>query len=100
MSFQVPTVDISAYVETGSANSREALAAAVDKACTEVGFMQIIGHGISPAVRPSWKDTLRGLLQLGQSNPAGGLNKDRDPFKKSGNLLKQTEPSLKSHTIV
>ncbi len=47
--FHVPTVDISAYVVGGTDEERAATAAAVDRACREVGFIQIIGHGIPQA---------------------------------------------------
>ena len=46
MSFHVPTVDITPYVTGGTAEERAAVAAAIDKAATEVGFIQIVGHGI------------------------------------------------------
>ncbi|MDQ2852406.1 MAG: isopenicillin N synthase family oxygenase [Actinomycetota bacterium] len=44
--FEVPTVDISAYVERGSPADQRACAAAMDAACSAVGFVQIVGHGI------------------------------------------------------
>ncbi len=44
--FEVPTVDISAYVGGGSPADRRACAAAMDAACSAVGFVQIVGHGI------------------------------------------------------
>ena len=44
--FQVPTVDISSYVVRGTDEQRAATAAAVDRACRTVGFIQIVGHGI------------------------------------------------------
>ena len=46
LGFRVPTVDISPYVEGGSAEQRAATAAAVDQACRTVGFIQVVGHGI------------------------------------------------------
>ncbi len=46
MAFHVPQIDISPYVNDGSAEDKAAVAAAVDTACREVGFIQIIGHGI------------------------------------------------------
>lgn len=45
-SFEVPVVDIGAYVGNGSAPERAAVAAAIDKACRSVGFIQIVGHGV------------------------------------------------------
>ncbi|PWJ26426.1 isopenicillin N synthase-like dioxygenase [Branchiibius hedensis] len=46
--FEVPTVDISAYVVDGSPGDRAAVAQAIDQACRSVGFIQIVGHGIAP----------------------------------------------------
>jgi isopenicillin N synthase-like dioxygenase len=45
--FRVPTVDITSYVNSGTAQQRAATAAAVDRACRTVGFIQITGHGIA-----------------------------------------------------
>ncbi|MEI4274214.1 2-oxoglutarate and iron-dependent oxygenase domain-containing protein [Klenkia sp. LSe6-5] len=48
MTFVVPVVDISPYV-TGTGD-RAAVAAAMDAACREVGFVQVVGHGVDPAL--------------------------------------------------
>ncbi|MGY4712043.1 isopenicillin N synthase family dioxygenase [Mycolicibacterium sp. CBM1] len=48
-SFVVPVLDVSPYVAGGTAASDPgcaAVAAAFDAACREVGFIQIVGHGI------------------------------------------------------
>jgi len=50
MSFSVPTVDISAYVTDGSPEQRAETAAQIDRACREVGFIQITGHGVPDEV--------------------------------------------------
>ena len=50
MAFHVPVVDITAWVRDGSDSSKAAVAAAVDVACGEVGFMQVLGHGIPSSV--------------------------------------------------
>ncbi|GAA4173003.1 isopenicillin N synthase family dioxygenase [Gryllotalpicola koreensis] len=47
--FEVPTVDITPYVAAGTTAEKAAVAAAVDAACREVGFIQITGHGVDPA---------------------------------------------------
>ncbi|MCV7424532.1 isopenicillin N synthase family oxygenase [Mycobacterium yunnanensis] len=44
--FEVPAIDITPWVTAGSASARRAVATAVDDACSRVGFMQILGHGI------------------------------------------------------
>lgn len=45
-SFEVTTVDITPWVAGGDDAARRDVAAAVDDACSRVGFMQILGHGI------------------------------------------------------
>ena len=46
----VPVIDIGGF-ETASEQDRRTLAAQIDRAASEVGFMQITGHGIPAAVR-------------------------------------------------
>jgi isopenicillin N synthase-like dioxygenase len=48
--FDVPTIDISAYVFSGDDLTRERIARQVDAACRTVGFMQIVGHGVDTRV--------------------------------------------------
>lgn len=48
-SFEIPTVDIGAYVTDGTAQQRAAVARAIDVACRSVGFVQITGHGVDDA---------------------------------------------------
>ncbi|QXG74461.1 hypothetical protein KUM42_11140 [Modestobacter sp. L9-4] len=50
MTFAVPVVDISAYVQDGPAGQRAAVARAMDDACRTVGFVQVVGHGVPDAV--------------------------------------------------
>ena len=50
MTFQVPIVDISPYAAGGTPAERSSVAAAVDDACTKVGFVQVLGHGIPESV--------------------------------------------------
>src|SRR4051794_30246728 len=47
MSDLVPTIDLSGWAE-GDEATRAGIAAAVDRGCREVGFLQIFGHGIDP----------------------------------------------------
>ena len=47
--FTVPAVDISAYVHGGTDAERERTARLIDEACSGVGFIQILGHGL---IRP------------------------------------------------
>ena len=48
--FVVPLVDISPYVRRGTDEERAEVAREIDKACREVGFIQILGHGIPPEI--------------------------------------------------
>jgi isopenicillin N synthase-like dioxygenase len=64
MTFQVPVVDIAPYVTGGSAGERAAVARAIDAACSEVGFIQILGHGIAPAVQQGLADALDEFFAL------------------------------------
>lgn len=48
--FTVPAVDLTPYVAGGTPEERAAVAAAVDEACREVGFMQVHGHGVPAEV--------------------------------------------------
>ncbi|MBX6387992.1 MAG: isopenicillin N synthase family oxygenase [Frankia sp.] len=50
MSGLVPVVDIGGWRDGGLARRRE-IVRAVDDACRRIGFLEIVGHGISPAVR-------------------------------------------------
>ncbi|TAJ49194.1 MAG: isopenicillin N synthase family oxygenase [Herbiconiux sp.] len=56
MAFEVPAVDITAYVQGGTVDDKAAVARAIDAACTEVGFIQILGHGIP-------REILQGLAE-------------------------------------
>ena len=49
MAVLVPTVDLGPYVDGGGPARRAATAAALDVACREVGFLQVVGHGVPAA---------------------------------------------------
>ena len=47
--FTVPTIDIGPYLSpTADAATRAATARSLDTACREVGFVQVVGHGVAP----------------------------------------------------
>ena len=50
MAFHVPAVDITPWVAQGTPAEREHVAREIDAACREVGFIQILGHGIPTSV--------------------------------------------------
>lgn len=62
--FAVPTVDISAYVTGGPPHRRAAVAAAMDAACSTVGFVQVVGHGIDPGVTDALAEALDAFFLL------------------------------------
>ncbi len=64
MSFHVPTIDISPFVNGGSDEARQAVARAVDEACRTVGFMQIVGHGIPSTVTDGLAAAMDGFFAL------------------------------------
>ncbi|MGO1948294.1 MAG: isopenicillin N synthase family dioxygenase [Mycobacteriaceae bacterium] len=49
--FHVPVIDISSYTGDGTAEEKAAVAAQVDAAAREVGFIQLTGHGVD---RDTW----------------------------------------------
>ncbi|MFT4044180.1 MAG: 2-oxoglutarate and iron-dependent oxygenase domain-containing protein [Gordonia sp. (in: high G+C Gram-positive bacteria)] len=57
----VPTIDISAYrlgADALSSDECAAIAAQLDQACRDVGFIQIIGHGVADSVIAGLADAL------------------------------------------
>lgn len=64
-SFAVPSIDIAAYVEDGTPHERAVVASAVDRACSEVGFIQIHGHGIEPGTIAGLASALDDFFALG-----------------------------------
>src|SRR4051794_14567773 len=59
----VPVIDISAF-RSGSDTERAAVVSAVDRAATEVGFMQITGHGIPDSVQHGLTEAMDALFAL------------------------------------
>jgi isopenicillin N synthase-like dioxygenase len=57
----VPIIDLTAFV-TGTPRERNAVARAVDDACRRVGFMQVVGHGIAPAVIAAMRGETEGFF--------------------------------------
>jgi isopenicillin N synthase-like dioxygenase len=64
MSFRVPRVDISAYVADGTAAQRAAVAAQIDQACREVGFVQVVGHGVPDEITAAFVRAMDAFFAL------------------------------------
>lgn len=62
--FEVPVIDITPYRVESSAEARAELAARLDRACREVGFVQIVGHGIPDEVTGALADALDAFFAL------------------------------------
>ncbi|WP_255025056.1 isopenicillin N synthase family oxygenase [Rhodococcus sp. GA1] len=54
--FEVPAVDITAYVAGGTTEARAETARQLDDACKKVGFIQILGHGIPQEILDGLQD--------------------------------------------
>src|SRR4051812_18061281 len=63
-SFEVPAIDITPWVTAGSAADRRAVATAVDDACSRVGFMQILGHGVPQSMLDGLASSMDGFFGL------------------------------------
>ncbi|MBZ5737241.1 isopenicillin N synthase family dioxygenase [Nocardioides mangrovi] len=63
--FEVPVVDIAPYVGDGSPDERAEVARQIDAACREVGFIQVLGHGVPDAVVGGLTDAMDAFFGLG-----------------------------------
>lgn len=64
MTFTVPTVDISPYLSGGDGAGRRTVAEQLGRACTEVGFIQIVNHGVDPAIIEGLADAVDEFFAL------------------------------------
>lgn len=62
--FEVPTVDLTPYVERGAPAARAATAAALDAAARTVGFVQVVGHGVPSTVTDAFAAALDAFFDL------------------------------------
>ncbi|MDY7104964.1 MAG: 2-oxoglutarate and iron-dependent oxygenase domain-containing protein [Actinomycetota bacterium] len=80
MSEVVPTIDLSPWAE-GGPQARRRLAADIDRACTEIGFLHLVGHGIADdviAAQRAAADHLFGLPleeKLALMSPSAEVNR-------------------------
>lgn len=59
----VPTIDVRDW-KHGNAERRREIASAVDRACSQVGFMQILGHGIPDSILDAMRTATDELFAL------------------------------------
>ncbi|MGW6270646.1 isopenicillin N synthase family dioxygenase [Streptomyces sp. NPDC055060] len=62
--FEVPVIDITPYVDGGTDAQRARVARQMDDACSRVGFVQILGHGIPDATVAGLTAAMDGLFGL------------------------------------
>ncbi|MEV0321496.1 isopenicillin N synthase family dioxygenase [Streptomyces sp. NPDC050658] len=63
--FEVPVIDIGPYVDgAGSEAERARVAREIDDACSRVGFVQILGHGIPDEILDGLKGAVDGFFGL------------------------------------
>ena len=68
---RVPTVDITAYVDDGGPEQRAAVARQVDAACREVGFLQLVGHGVPTTVVDGLGEAMDAFFALDPDDKRG-----------------------------
>src|SRR5580704_2574090 len=59
----VPIIDIGPYWTGGEAGKHD-VASAVDRACRDIGFLVISGHGIAPEMVEGTREVARGFFDL------------------------------------
>jgi isopenicillin N synthase-like dioxygenase len=64
MSFVVPTIDISSYTGLSDPAGQPVAAAAMDAACREVGFVQVVGHGVPRSATDGLADAIDSFFTL------------------------------------
>ncbi|QNP75258.1 2-oxoglutarate and iron-dependent oxygenase domain-containing protein [Streptomyces roseirectus] len=62
--FAVPVVDISPYTHAGTPEEKAQVSRLMDAACSTVGFVQVLGHGIPDAVLEGLKEAVDGFFAL------------------------------------
>jgi isopenicillin N synthase-like dioxygenase len=59
----VPVIDIAPFIE-GSSGGKQAVAAEVGRACTDIGFFSVVGHGVPEALIQRMSDVSRRFFDL------------------------------------
>ncbi|MCE4264516.1 2OG-Fe(II) oxygenase [Rhodococcus sp. ACPA4] len=85
---EVPLIDISAF-PSGTTQSRRQVAEAVDRAACDVGFMQIVGHGIPDSTLQRLIDAMDDFFALPESRKIACTSADRSVNR--GYTARETE---------
>ncbi|HEX3538495.1 MAG TPA: 2-oxoglutarate and iron-dependent oxygenase domain-containing protein, partial [Stellaceae bacterium] len=72
----VPVIDLAPYRSGGEAGKR-AVAAKIDRACRDIGFLVVSGHGIAPELVEKMRETARNFFDL----PIGDKMQLRHPAR-------------------
>jgi len=59
----VPVIDVSPFL-AGAADGKRAVARAIGRACEDIGFFTIVGHGVAPALVRQMHDVSRAFFDL------------------------------------
>lgn len=101
----IPLVDLSAW-RSGSAADRAALAATVDRALIDSGFLMVSGHGVPAALRADIRDAARSFFGLDAADKdcyattVGGRGWIPPGKEANGNLLGVELPADLKETFV
>ena len=98
----IPIVDLAPWDEGGAA-ARASVARAVDAACREIGFMQVVGHGLPASVSQVLRQETEAFFELPlqrklfgsgpqSANPNGGSEKPEQDQWEEG---RQSNPAAK-----
>ncbi|MDX2377665.1 isopenicillin N synthase family oxygenase [Microbacterium sp. LRZ72] len=93
MSFSVPSIDITAYVQGGSAEAKQSVARLADAACRDVGFVQVHGHGIPDEVIAGLASAMddffvgKDLAEKSEYRTPPGINRGYAPPKSEATSL-------------
>ena len=92
----IPVIDIAPLLN-GSAQQAHAVAAVLGRACREVGFFYITGHGISPALRARVFDSsaafFTGPASIRQAASFTGVGDNRGYIQLGGEALDPDKPA-------
>ncbi|WP_213771779.1 2-oxoglutarate and iron-dependent oxygenase domain-containing protein [Bradyrhizobium sp. dw_78] len=92
----IPVIDIAALID-GSPEQARAVAAALGRACREVGFFYITGHGVPPALRASVFDHsaafFTGPASIREAASFSGPGGNRGYIRLGGEALDPDKPA-------